>query len=368
MMPRRLILQGVLATALASVSRRVRARAGLLSFASPSNWWGDDGSASAGAGTPLYPTLLSSYAARPPWKVPGVDYPVGVPSNVTLKDPAAGGAPTGTTFSTSTHTVTFSADNVTLDGWDFSLEGGWGVDCSGHTGIIIQNCKIKIGTNLKLPIHASSTTGDLTIRFSEIDGSATDDSSTFDCLISYPGTGTLTVEHCYLHDAWQHTIDFSTPTSGIVPVIRWNVLKNNGVGTSGVHPDPWYNNGSKISGGQFNFNLIYDVGTSFSAGNWGMVLSTDNSLSGGYCKNNTMSYNTLVASPGSSSGVPVSYALGFAAGIDPVTGCTVNYNYCDPSTQAFGFWDSPSDPGAGCGTLGNVNMVTGVVVKSSWSN
>ena len=62
--------------------RSIRAQAPLLgvelrelpsSHPSP----GMDGRSRAPSGTPQWPNLLDGYAARPPWSVAGVDYPVG---------------------------------------------------------------------------------------------------------------------------------------------------------------------------------------------------------------------------------------------------------------------------------------------------
>lgn len=54
----------------------------------------NDGFANAKPGTAQFPTLLSGYAHRPPWKVAGVDYAVGLYSNCTVN--------TGTSVITST--------------------------------------------------------------------------------------------------------------------------------------------------------------------------------------------------------------------------------------------------------------------------
>ena len=45
------------------------------------------------------PTILSHYATRPPWKVAGLDYAVGVPAGAVLRDPGAVGViPSGDTI------------------------------------------------------------------------------------------------------------------------------------------------------------------------------------------------------------------------------------------------------------------------------
>ena len=86
----------------------------------------DDGSAAALPGRPLLPGILVHYATRPPWKVAGVDYAVGVPAGTPLQDPATI-AIAGTSVDAAKHTVVISGSNVTLKGYDFSRSGGWGI-------------------------------------------------------------------------------------------------------------------------------------------------------------------------------------------------------------------------------------------------
>ena len=46
----------------------------------------DDGYANAPPGPIQRPALLAGYSARPPWKVAGVDYAVGIPAGTVLTD------------------------------------------------------------------------------------------------------------------------------------------------------------------------------------------------------------------------------------------------------------------------------------------
>lgn len=75
----------------------------------------------APAGTPQYPTLLSNYVVRPPWNAAGVDYYVGVPSNLTLTS-ITSSQPTGTSLSGNVLTV--NENNVTINGYDFTVAAG----------------------------------------------------------------------------------------------------------------------------------------------------------------------------------------------------------------------------------------------------
>src|SRR5262249_15001864 len=78
-----------------------------------------DGSANAPSGTPQAPNLLSGEAVRPSWMVAGVDYAVG-PNHTPSLDPATINMP-GVSVNNTTRMVDVSGNNVTLDGYDFSL-------------------------------------------------------------------------------------------------------------------------------------------------------------------------------------------------------------------------------------------------------
>lgn len=107
--------------------------------------------AGAGSGGSIIPTVYQvtphncgsnstcNTALGANFNVPGVDYPIGVDTTLTLSDPTAGGLPTGAAFSG--HTVTISGNNVTLNGWDFSLHGTKLQVNSGVTNPTITNNK-----------------------------------------------------------------------------------------------------------------------------------------------------------------------------------------------------------------------------------
>ena len=104
-----------------------------------------DGFAAAPTGT-AHPTLLQGYAVRAPWRVAGVDYPVGPNPGVTLKDPATISNP-NVSISGRLITVTGSTP-VTLNGYDFSIgsvqsaEDYW-IAYEGTGGLTITNSKFQ---------------------------------------------------------------------------------------------------------------------------------------------------------------------------------------------------------------------------------
>jgi hypothetical protein len=104
-----------------------------------------DGASGAPTGAPILPTILNGYAVRPPWKVAGVDYAVGVPSGTALKDPSQI-AMAGVSVNTAAHTVTVTGNNVVLNGYDFSRAGGWGVIVQGANDTV-ENSNFVVGPN-----------------------------------------------------------------------------------------------------------------------------------------------------------------------------------------------------------------------------
>src|SRR3984957_14763461 len=154
-------------------------------------WTTLDGRLNAPNGTPQLATLLNNYpsasppnarvrwpvltGAQPQWEVAGVDFSVGkdrsiYPTNANLKNPASATPPSGVTRNSGAHTFTVTANNVLLDGWDFSLEGGWQVIVNAD-GCTLQNNNFVVGTNLLTPItDLGNPVSNTTIQKNIIDG------------------------------------------------------------------------------------------------------------------------------------------------------------------------------------------------------
>src|SRR4029077_13281909 len=122
---------------------------------------------------------LNGYAVRPSWNVAGVDYAVGYSAGTVLKDPETITTDTSATFyrDEANHYIVINADNVVLDGWNFSLEGGWTVRAYNANNPTIENSYFKVGANGGVPIsllgRANGYTGDgATIINNVIDGSS----------------------------------------------------------------------------------------------------------------------------------------------------------------------------------------------------
>jgi hypothetical protein len=72
--------------------------------------------------------------------VAGVGYAVAYPSGTALRAPSALSMP-GVVLNASAQTITISASNVTLDSYDFSVNGGWTVNIVAAANVSIKNCK-----------------------------------------------------------------------------------------------------------------------------------------------------------------------------------------------------------------------------------
>src|SRR5271157_4225717 len=178
-----------------------------------------DGADWAPAGAPQLPTLLNGYAVRPPWKVAGVDYAVGVPIGTALKDPTiAANLPTGVSVDTINHMIRVAASNVTLNGYDFGLAGGWGIYIEpGVNNTVIQNCNFLVGSNNQVPINAVRGAGSLTVQYNTINGGGGQRDAVW-ALVNDNGSGTFIAQYNNFLNAPCDAIDFSE--AAIAPTIE----------------------------------------------------------------------------------------------------------------------------------------------------
>src|SRR6185437_10551423 len=135
----------------------------------------NDGFAAAPNGTIELPTLLQGYAMRPPWRVAGVDYYVGVPASTTLKDPTvSANLPACASVDSLNHLIRVNSDNCTLNGFDFSLHGGYELyDSANNT--TVENSNFEIGTNNNFTnIEVLAGFHTLTVLDSTLDGGGDD--------------------------------------------------------------------------------------------------------------------------------------------------------------------------------------------------
>jgi hypothetical protein len=119
-----------------------------------------------------FPTLMDAYGARmSPHQIPGVDYYVGCPTDITLKDPTtiSTGASDANGISRSGKRIFIDA-NGKLDGYDFRLGGGgWWCQVT-NANCTISRCYIVNSNRGGAPIGADSGGTNLTFSQVTLDG------------------------------------------------------------------------------------------------------------------------------------------------------------------------------------------------------
>ena len=305
----------------------------------------NDGSTGAPAGTPVLPNLLAGYAKRPPWEVAGVDYAVGVAAGTTLLNPTTISM-TGVSVNTSSHVIAITGNNVTLNGFDFGLAGGWGIVIgSGATNTVIENSNFLVGANNQVPINASAGSGNLTVQGNTINGGG-GTSGVVWALISYSGSGTFVAKYNNFSNAPADAIDFNSGT--MTTIVEYNVFQSLG-SAPGSHADAVQYVGVKSTNSVIAFNTI-------TSGEEGIQLAAQN---GSTLTNSTIENNVIVAK-GPSVSISYSIAVQQASG-NTVNGVVVDSNYID-YTGSYGPFYPPA--GTNLTYSGNVNMSTGSVIGS----
>ena len=260
-----------------------------------------DGSANAPAGAAQLPNLLNGYAVRPSWYVAGVDYHVGVPTGLALKNPSTISM-AGVSVNTSSHMISITGSNVTLNGYDFSLNGGWGIRITGGaSNVTIENSNFMVGANNNLPIQTDSTVSNLTVLNNTFDGSGTTNPSNICAFIYYLGKGAFTAKYNSFQNAPADAIDFGG-SGTTTPTVEYNVFNNLGT-AAGSHPDTvqFYGSGT-YNNSLISFNTIYQPRPS---GEEGIQIAAQG---GETITNTTVANNTIIA-PSNASGVTMSYLI-----------------------------------------------------------
>jgi hypothetical protein len=304
----------------------------------------NDGSASAPTGTAQYPNLLSKYPKTIKTdlgcNIAGVHYPVGYPSTRVLKNPAVDAPPAGVTFDQSSKTATITADNVVIDGWDFSGGGGWTVYADHANNPTIQNCNFKVGSLAQVPIRLLgranySNGGDsATIRNNVLDGNGVNVGGLAMLFISR-GRNVVVQYNWIKNSGCDHIMaGAETVASGIATTwdIRYNIFENNGTTSSDANPvhADWIQTtaNNHYNSIIFDFNtVIQDKAWLSGGGSQGFTFDGNANAPLATFDNGDVSYNTVVTScqPAGSLGYI------FRVAPDLITGTyTFNGNYVDP--------------------------------------
>jgi hypothetical protein len=161
--------------------------------------------------------------------VASVDYYVGTLAGTKLKDPLTTSAK-GLAIDTTNHLIRVTENNVKLDGYDFSLQGGYGVYIStGISDTVVTDSKFLVGANNVEPIAAKADAGGLTDMYNTIDGgshTANGNSDSVWAFINFNMSGNFVAKHNLLTNALGDAIDFSK--GAIEPIIEYNLVTSLG--------------------------------------------------------------------------------------------------------------------------------------------
>ena len=292
------------------------------------------------------PDLFAPYRHRPAWRVAGVDYCVGVPEGLPLKSPATI-AMAGARADRSAHIVRVSGDNVRLDGYDFSVDGGWGVFIEGK-GTVISNSKFAVGANGLAPVLGMQSSGDVTLTDSTIDGA---DSPDVGGLIEMRGAGVLTVRRSWLKNSADDIVQMHNNGPADL-ILEYNLIQNSGM-APGAHGD-W----TEFIGGPFTARIAYNTATQDGGATQGFMVEPDLGSSPGVVTSGEIANNTMKGTVSVFTGVTVA---------DIVDNFYVRDNYFDPTHTLGGLAFSgvrggPFDGSPKTFYDRNVNMRTGAVV------
>jgi peptidoglycan hydrolase-like protein with peptidoglycan-binding domain len=342
-----------------------------------------DGFAQAPTGSAQQPNILQSYAARPPWRVAGVDYAVGIIPGTVLKDPTTATLPSGVSWLSASNRILIVATTsspVTLDGYDFSLHGGlWvyivGQANGGGGAVTITNSNFKVGSNNLQPIQSELDAGNLTLEYDDFDGGGSNGgvsvNNAVDKLVT-TGSGSETFKYDLFKNAWSDSIDVN---SGATVTAEYNLFEANGFNEI-AHGDFL----QTVGGGNNNLLFQFNTGYQPAADASGFPTALNSMIRIGdpvpTSTNPTISFNTAVgvgtsghmgtdgftAHPAILSYVQLTTngAAG-AAIVNPV----VSNNYFDPSVvENFVFYPTGSQNIANPAYSNNINMTTGATIPS----
>jgi hypothetical protein len=281
--------------------------------------------------------------------VAGVDYCVGYATGTVLRSPAAISMP-GVSVNKTKKLIAVTADNVTLDSYDFSIDGGWSIVVEA-AGTRIMNSNLSVGANHQPPIRTTKSASLLYVGYCIIDGNQDPNPSG---LIEMLGPH-LTVEYSWLKNAGGDIIQLHSGGGNVV--IRHNLIENAGM-AAGAHGDY-----TEFLGGPFVATIVYNTTSQTGGTTQGLMVEPDVGASLGIVTSGEIGNNTFTANSGISVFTGVTVA-------DIRDTFIVHDNYFDPTNTLAGLSvggvrGGPNDSSVKSVYVGNVNIVTGAVLQDT---
>ncbi len=300
-----------------------------------------------------HPTLLKNYKKRPPWKVAGVDYPVGVPPGTTLTDWRLLSGP-GITVNTTEMPPYVRVDdtsNPVISGVDFSLHGGAVLRFANSPNPTVVNSNFG-GTNLTKALNtvilADPDSPGLTVRYSTLDGAGSGMLST---LVSVRSSGTTTLEYNWLKNFSQHVLEETQLTPVPIAIVYTHNLIEQGGMSPGAHLNYLQFSYSTATSVNVEYNTTYQ--TPQAGAGEGFQFA---GYVAGSVKNVTFAYNVMIAT---GRRIAMSYLV--HAGGSENAG-VAHDNYFD--TKAAYGWGYPGSF-TGWTLSNNYNMTSGALLPGS---
>jgi hypothetical protein len=316
-----------------------------------------DGSVNAPNGSAQYPTGLSGYRVRPPWKVAGFDYYVGIPSGTSLSSPTSISNP-NVTVSGNAVVCSGSGAAVTLNAIDFT---GYFVHIpsGGCSSLTITNSNFACTGNKSPAFTFFQDQNNATIAIKASKINSGDNCGAWPNNVSDP---IACGRNCTIEYNWFYHASERIVSMGIVTLYRWNLIDSPNT-ANGAHENyQQFGGGATATSDVVEFNASYNR---LSLGGEGYQFYGN--VTPATIDSPVFKYNTMIALR-SGGNVTMSYMVhgschtsGFACTTISGTGVVAN-NYFDP-TGAYGiFYQGSLTAAAGWSSSNNINMVTGRVV------
>lgn len=258
-----------------------------------------DGCTGAAHGPVQYPNIFdqpvfphnSNYAVRPPWNVPGIDYHAGAPDNIVFKNPLTDLPASCASYSSGNNSVRIAGDgsgNCTLDGFDFTVNGGISVQILGTaTGMVtINNSIFVIGPGVgccggpligQQPYAGGAVGGGVTMKWNTLNGNGFPGPGSghdISAWLQLDGCGTLDFEYNYMYNLDVDGVDIDACGGGGGVQSSVNQVANTITLSGTITSSPSY---QFVSGGANGIGAPYQIvaGDTLTsiATNWGAAMT-----------------------------------------------------------------------------------------------